>query len=82
MCINVPQVNAKVGMKGLRKYAPKKYVKRLELLAETTNLPRIGIHDNCAFPTMQLNIAPAISRDGCESMSFIACITFAILTLL
>ncbi|KAF8220256.1 hypothetical protein L208DRAFT_1334920, partial [Tricholoma matsutake] len=34
-----------------------------------TNMPQIGISDNCAYPTMQLNLASAIQRDGCESMS-------------
>jgi hypothetical protein len=58
-------------MKGIRKFAPKKYIECLELLAELTNLPRIGTKDNCTYPTMQANIAPAISRDDCESVSFI-----------
>jgi hypothetical protein len=58
-------------MKGICKFAPKKYIERLELLAELTNLPRISTKDNCAYPTVQANIAPAISRDDCESASFI-----------
>jgi hypothetical protein len=56
-------------MAGIRKHAPVKFVDRLELLAEATNMPRIGVPENCAYPTMQLNLASAIQRDGCESMS-------------
>jgi hypothetical protein len=56
-------------MTGIQKHAPVKFVERLELLAEATNMPHIGVSENCAFPTMQLNLASAIQRDGCESMS-------------
>ncbi|KAF8224568.1 hypothetical protein L208DRAFT_1310589, partial [Tricholoma matsutake] len=60
----------KVGMVGIQKHAPVKFVQCLELLAEATTMPRIGVSDNCTYPTMQLNLASVIQRDGCESMSF------------
>ncbi|KAF8238224.1 hypothetical protein L208DRAFT_1497693, partial [Tricholoma matsutake] len=54
-------------MAGIQKHAPVKFVEHLELLAEATNMPQIGVPKNCVYPTMQLNLASAIQRDGCES---------------
>jgi hypothetical protein len=65
---DVSQIAGEVGMAGLHTNAPIKFVERLELLAKATNMPRIGVPDNCAYPTMQLNLSSAIQRDGCESM--------------
>ena len=65
---DVTQIAGEVGMAGLRTNAPIKFVEHLELLAKATNMPQIGVPDNCAYPTMQLNLSSAIQRDGCESM--------------
>jgi hypothetical protein len=55
-------------MAGIHTHAPTKFIEHLELLAKATNMPRIGVPENCAYPTMQLNLSSAIQRDGCESM--------------
>ncbi|KAF8230980.1 hypothetical protein L208DRAFT_1279498, partial [Tricholoma matsutake] len=66
---DIVKITGKVCMVGIQKHVPVKFIQRLELLAEATNMPQIGILDNCTYPTMQLNLASAIQRDGCESMS-------------
>jgi hypothetical protein len=64
----VTQIAAEVSMVGLCTNAPTKFIEHLELLAEAMNMPQIGIPDNCAYLTMQLNLSSTIQRNGCESM--------------
>ena len=51
-------MHAAAGMTALR-HGPKDLVENLERHAELIDLPRIGTDDNCAMPSMQLNISPA-----------------------
>jgi hypothetical protein len=48
-------------MMALKIGAPKDYLQLLENHAEMVNLPRIGVHENVAFPAVQANIAPAVA---------------------
>lgn len=54
-------------MDSLKRVAPQQLLKTLEENAEANNVPRIGVHDNIAFPAVQLNIAPAVSFRECYS---------------
>ncbi|KAF9455335.1 hypothetical protein BDZ94DRAFT_1327628 [Collybia nuda] len=53
-----------LGMKSLEHFAPY-LIPLLTRHAELTNMPRVGIKDNVAYPTMQLNMAPAVSHQEC-----------------
>ncbi|KAF8237552.1 hypothetical protein L208DRAFT_1246992 [Tricholoma matsutake] len=65
---DIVKITGKVGMVGIQKHAPVKFVQHLELLAEATNMPRIGVLNNCAYPTIQLNLASAIQRGWIPDM--------------
>lgn len=54
-------------MSSMEIFAPQ-LIPALAKHAELTNLPRIGIKENVAYPTMQLNIAPAVSYNKCHGM--------------
>lgn len=52
-------------MNALESRAPE-WCELLKANAEITNLPRVGIHRNVAYPTMQLNISPAVPWKSSE----------------
>lgn len=55
-------------MKALRIGAPRDYMQLLEEHADMVNLPRIGVHENVAFPAVQANIAPAVALEEASSI--------------
>jgi hypothetical protein len=54
------QAGAKCAITSLL-YGPEDAAKTLKMQADMINCPRIGSDDNFAYPTMQLNTAPAES---------------------
>lgn len=49
-------------MKALTFLAPAAYMEALQLQAEMTNLPTVGVPSNVAFPTLQGNLSGATKR--------------------
>jgi hypothetical protein len=67
-------------MMALKLGAPDDYMQLLQEHAEAVNLPRIGVHDNVAFPAMQANIAPAVTmQDASGTQPFYFIYTYTIL---
>ena len=58
------QINAQIAIMALKIGAPKEYMQLLQEHADITNLPRVGVDENVAFPAVQANIAPAVSLDN------------------
>jgi hypothetical protein len=58
-------------MESIKRYAPKQVQERLERHADLINMPRIGTADNYAYPTAQLNIAPAVAYEIATSAQFL-----------
>ena len=50
-----------MAMTALKIGAPHDYICLLNEHAAMVNLPHIGVDDNVAFPTIQANVAPAVS---------------------
>lgn len=46
-------------MQALAFLAPAEYIEALNIQADTTNLPNVGVDWNTAFPLLQLNLAEA-----------------------
>jgi hypothetical protein len=52
-----------MAMMALKIGAPKEYMQQLQEHADITNLPRVGVDENVAYPAIQANVAPAVSLD-------------------
>ena len=57
-------------MMALKIGAPKEYMQLLQEHADITNLPRVGVDENVAFPSVQANVAPAVSLDDSLGIQF------------
>lgn len=57
-------------MMALKIGAPKEYMQLLQEHADITNLPRVGVDENVAFPAVQANVAPAVSLDDSLGIQF------------
>lgn len=55
-------------MVSINKFAPAPFIDQLKKHAELTNIPRIGTDDNVAYPTIQVNFAPAASIENSKCM--------------
>jgi len=55
------QINARMAIMALKLGAPEDYMRLLQEHADMVNLPRVGVHENVAFPAVQANIAPAVA---------------------
>lgn len=49
-------------MRGLRKHISDRVMKVVDEQADLTNMPHIGVDDNVAYSSLQLNIASAVSN--------------------
>ncbi|KAG6858719.1 hypothetical protein C0995_014462, partial [Termitomyces sp. Mi166 len=56
-------------------FAPERFKMQLKQHAELTNMPCIGTYNNCCFPAVQVNIAPAVTEDECKEKS-LKCMAF------
>jgi len=54
-------------MELLKLFAPKKYIETVTLNAEVTNMPQVGSDENIITPAQQINLAPAVRQEECES---------------
>lgn len=63
LIVFLSQHSIEAGMVSLKKFAPPGFIDQLEKHAELTNVPRIGTDDNVAYPTVQVNFAPAVALE-------------------
>jgi hypothetical protein len=54
-------------MESFKMFASPQFLAILDENAEANNIPRIGVPENVAFPAVQLNIAPAVAFNDCNS---------------
>lgn len=59
---------SEVGMHSLETRSPE-WCEVLRKNADLVNLPEVGAAGNVAYPTLQLNISPAVSWKSCTCIS-------------
>ncbi|KIJ98238.1 hypothetical protein K443DRAFT_628290, partial [Laccaria amethystina LaAM-08-1] len=59
------KLHAEIGAFAMKICLPKKVQELYQCYTSASNIPRLGVEDNCYFQALQLNISPAIPWENC-----------------